>query len=221
MPHRSLKRIRTTGLLYVLLICIVNLSMAQDALKPVDGSSFSYLGSDEVDGSPYVFESFEKSKLIGTNGSVTEDVMINYNAEIDQMIAKTSETNYLLLSSYMYRDIICPSGNYRNMNTVGQKGYARIIYEGEDLALFEKTIAHRTKPDSNPYSDIKANYRIRHIQRYYLNVKEELHEIKLKEKSFYDHFPKEEVKKIFKQNDLKLKNEADLVKFLRLLDSRY
>ena len=107
------------------------------------------------------------------------------------------------------------------MNPYKLPGYGRQIYNGEKVSLFEIEKASRSRADNNKYNQIMALYKVRKTKKYFLRIGKEIHEIKLREKSFYEHFQKDEVKKILKQNDLKLKNEDDLVKFLRLLDNQY
>lgn len=185
----------------------------QDVQLSVGGvyGTAQFQGSDNTfDGSPLIFDEWQVAKLYDVDNNVLEASEINYDALNDNMLYRQDKKTMIKLNPFKYLRFEFSDMTMVNMAQFKSNGYAKLIYDGENVKFLEKKKASKTTRDSNQYSQVSAQFKITWKTDYFLFYNGQLHPVKRKEKDLADFFDKQRIKKIVKSKKLKIKNDVDL-----------
>lgn len=201
-----------------------HVSYAQGALS-VSGESqvLFYNENTNVEGSKFLFKDWKSATLVGVNGDAKEGVVINYDGMKGRFVSKIDDKNGIYLNTYEYKEVRCfcdDSGEeniYVNLASRGDASYGKLLFGNEKMEWFTKFTAMKTTSNKANYNEVTAMYRIKTQNKLLLYKDGELVEVSRKLKSLNKYFPDKNVKKIAKQNKLKLKSDKDFKSLMILL----
>jgi len=204
----------------------------QRVLRKANEIDNRYLGevkiSDEelksMDGSPYANKNFMRGDVFYDGKILFNDVLLRYNATSDQMQVKENEDD---VYGAVYKSPIVSAkigNNYyvvERSNIDNTEQYYRIVFQGENLKLYEKLEAKfyaptfaRTHYESHNIPEFKQE------RTYYVVINGIFNEVtsnKRRNFSIFD-YKKKDIQRYIKNKDLNLRNVEDIYKILPFYD---
>jgi len=176
-------------------------------------------------GTPYITKAFQPALVSG----VSQNAMMRYDAYNDQFEFINSSRDTLVLNRLeQYNKVTFTISNtvYKLMDYTkkGEKvnGYLISLFEKNGYGLFKKQNVRFTKEReaNNSYDkSLPARYDKQNDTYFFKNGDKGISEMPDSKKGFFKLFPekKAELESFFKQNDIDLDKEADMIKVLDLL----
>jgi len=179
-----------------------------------------------INGSPYIIKIFSHAKV----GTIIQNALLRYNACDDEFEFISSKGDTLVLSkSDDYADITLTSMktryqlvNFIEKNGKRNSGYlinsfekdGNILYKRQKINYYPATVAKSSYETSSParYSEVKTIFFIKYKDN-------EITELPSSKKGILKLYPdkKTELETYFKQNDIDLEKEQDLIQLLDFL----
>jgi len=178
----------------------------------------------EIDGSLYLFDTWENFGWIEHDNKKYTLKDVNYNILMDQFEYKISNDSVFIFDNNI--DLIYLANKnfkkyYLDANT-GHK-YCEVLYEGSNYSLLKKYDVRLREAGPNPLMLKGNSNEFVKSKKYYINnnVTNTLLPIKLKKNNIVALFSNKEndIKSYIKKNKISYKNENDLVKIFKYYDS--
>lgn len=183
-----------------------------------------------VEGSTYVFKNWSRSKIHAIDGSVFSVPYLNLNSQNSSFEAKMSNgvngstaknKNYIFDGSKISKVEV---GNRTFFRLKIEEGFRfmEFIYNNDDLGLYKLHYSYLKSSPLNPLTQQKQGKdKVMVKLAYYKKMDGEVIKIKLKKKELYafygDH--KDEMVKYVKENRLSVKEDDDLLRIFRHLNT--
>lgn len=183
-----------------------------------------------LDGSPYLHEEWETGDINLVNGDVAYDIKIRLNIIENDLVFYNEELFRVftidknMLSSFTMREQpgapICNFIKYTGEEIgfrLQKNDLIEVLYEG-NISLYVKHLADVI--DSN---DLNSKSKVYPKEFYFLKIGETIVEVRDNARSVLKYFPenKREIKKIIVANNLRKRNEHNLLKLVRLMDADF
>ena len=182
---------------------------------------------NNIEGSPYVNDSFQTALILPLNGKFTA----RYNAVEDLMEVKKKDGSDFILDKEANYTIQFPSKTYKVFNTNGDLNnptfeYFIVELELKNVSLLKKETKkfYEEKVAATTYSaDKPARFDKEHKTKLYIKTNSKLEPISTKTKRFLALFPdqKDTIKKYIKDNNISLKKEDQLLKLLKYINTLF
>jgi hypothetical protein len=177
---------------------------------------------NNVKGSPYLFKNWSNiATIYSSQGNMFQVRNINYDTKKDRFVAKFSIDSVYVFDSYFLNKIRIYNRIFILTNNKDETSYYELIAGAKGKQILKKSYKKIKKGARDPFTNLLTQSQYILIEKYYLNSKEGLKEIKLKKKSFLKLFKQDShvAKKIISQNNLSIKKDSDLVKFFEIYKS--
>ncbi|WP_199120947.1 hypothetical protein [Pedobacter sp. ASV28] len=191
----------------------------------VSGSPSDIFGRRDVEGSPFLYDDWNKGIIKMDNNAVYKDVELKYNVLDDVLYFLGEKDATMKFLKPVKEFVILINGKpkvFRNgFNDFGKfnkDSFYEVLADGNVLLLKKNTKRIGEKREYN--SAVTVNYVIDKAD-YFLYLDGKMLEVK-KSKDFLDSFPrkKSEMEKFASQNKINFKNEADLIKLVDYYNSK-
>jgi hypothetical protein len=193
--------------------------------KEFSNNDIEKLTAENVNGSPYLVDTFEQGEIF-INNIPREKYLMRYNIynEVFELMISPTEVNDLLKLDDMTvvlnnRKYVFLS--YNSADDEVREGYFEIITEGPKVNLYlkkNKILKEGRKARTSLESDVPS--RFIDAEEYYIQNEnsdiEHLRRMSVKELSKALGLSEEEIKKIANTQDLKIKKVSDFIKFIEL-----
>lgn len=188
--------------------------------------------SDEFVGSPYTDNNFKLGTLY-YNDEKQGEIYYRYNAyneEIEVKQTKLEKEVIQGLSTNKSVRLKKENGNFISFKTFVDKndntlnGYLTLLHDGETFDLYERIKVKFTEAQKAQNSFVKATpNRFTQFTEYYLHKKgvNRIDEVNLKNRKFIKMVnpqKRSQLKEYLKENDLNIKEEADLIEAVKFLN---
>lgn len=175
------------------------------------------------EGSPYLDETFRPGKILMKNSNEYSQGMLRYNAYRDQVELKDGD-NFTVILKRPYIEAEILGQNFSIKKYIDEKGtvadaYFIVLNKGK-YQLFERITKIFYPPEDNLSSTYKKAKPARFVDQkeYYLSIDNQPAEkIKLRKKAILEKIDINEAEQILKNNNLKLKNTDEILKFFDLI----
>lgn len=206
---------------FLLLLISSTFLNGQATVSQVNGSPFKVDKYNDVEGTPYLYESWVPATIYGYNDEKLENLSVNYNTHTGSFEYKQDNYTLIKLNSMEYNrvEVFNRSSRdvYKNFPKLGDDQYLKLIVENKGYSVFRKEYSKIKEEELGFYNSGSSRSKfVRKIQ-YFILKDNELIEFKPKAKEISKILNNREVKKIIKSNKLKIKKEEDLVKLFLLL----
>jgi len=192
--------------------------------KPID--TLRYL---EIKGTPYLYEEWKLADIESRNGILYEQILLNYNG-LEQKFEVAQQNKRVTLDESLYDQITVYLQNtegsdkewfIKGLHYDLALSYANVIYKSERIKLIRDFRVRISETTNELHGDPSVRKKFVANNVYSILYKSKLHLVRLSKKSLGKLFEnKELVNEIVLSNKLKLSEEADLIKFLTILDSQ-
>ncbi|MCC5945615.1 MAG: hypothetical protein JJT94_11825 [Bernardetiaceae bacterium] len=229
---------RTKAHSFILLLIIAPFFTAQaqmltDLLDPMQQNSELLFGEGgNVEGSPYLYEEWVKGTIKDKEGNVFREVDMRIDIYNNDLVIKNELDEEMIFQSALLSGVEFTKDNtnyvFKRMTLPGGKKakYVHVIYDSEEITLlqeFKKELFDPRKVNST-----KAGYETTKEQKakvidsevYWLSTKKggKLEEVSIRKNPFFkaiDSNKAKDLKDFAKDNDIDLKNPADLRRLLK------
>ncbi|MBD0778148.1 hypothetical protein HPE56_10115 [Maribacter sp. ANRC-HE7] len=176
-----------------------------------------------VDGSPYLFKSWDNNAKVYLDNKVYVFNMFNYNAYAERFEAKVSEDSvYIINPKGVDKVVILNRAFKRYLDPEYQRNsYFEEIFKSDNFLLLRKYYTTLREPNINPLTKVPEGLPelLQNEDFYVLKTdNEKLEKIKFRKKSVLDLIPKNQQKVVqsyVKKNNLKYNNLHDIVTILK------
>lgn len=189
-------------------------------------------GIKDFQGSPYLNESFKKTKLFYGDDFVGS-VFYRYNAYNEEIETKENLSDEGILSLNRDKKLLFEINGKKtgfktfiDENGKTLNGYLIEIYDGETFDLYKRINVKFTEGQKAYNSFVKAiPNRFSHFEEHYLKQsgKDRYEQIPTRKSKFFKLFndqKKENLKKLIKENNINIKSKEDLVSLLKILENK-
>ena len=206
------------GLLLVLLLSYESFSQnAYQAYKKRKVRAEEYAS---IDGSPYLYDEWLKAEVIAANGKVFTDEKVNYNAYTQELEHyEANEVKEMITGSYLKVSFLTDDGRQvfmRGLHPELGMDLVCVLYDGKSVDFAKKVIVI-----VQDYDNPNTGRKFIPSTEYFIIKEGRLSWINLKKKKilsvFEDHYA--ELEKYLEDNNLKLRSEAEVIKFLDYYES--
>lgn len=190
--------------------------------RPIDTLRYA-----EIKGSPYLYKEWKLADIESRNGKLHEHVLLNYNGYERKFEVAQSGTMRSLDES-LYDTIIVylqntDSGNkewfIKGLHYDLALSFANVIYNSEHIKLIRDFRVRISETTNELHGDPSVRKKFVTNEVYSILYNSKLHFVRLSKKNLGALFENRElVNKIVINNNLNLSEEADLLKFLKILD---
>ena len=190
--------------------------------RPIDTLRYA-----EIKGSPYLYKEWKLADIESRNGKLYEHVLLNYNGYERKFEVAQSGTMRSLDES-LYDTIIVylqntDSGNkewfIKGLHYDLALSFANVIYNSEHIKLIRDFRVRISETTNELHGDPSVRKKFVTNEVYSILYNSKLYFVRLSKKSLGNLFENRElVNKIVINNNLNLSAEADLLKFLKILD---
>ena len=207
-------------------------SRVQDAYTDLVNSVTRSIIKTDIKGTPYFNEKFTDSKIKYFDKSLEDIFYLRYNAFSDEIeMGKNKFQNESVEIVQKNENIVCYIGdeiflfkNYKNEIENIKKGYLNLIFDGKKSKIYRsnrKIFMEATQARTSLERAFPARYIDQKSYYISLNDFNEINYLKLSKKYILKLINNKEknIKKFISENNLKLKNEIDLIKVFLFYDT--
>ncbi len=195
--------------------------------KPVNPYAF-----DDIGGSPYLLDTFSLATIYGSNLTVYENILMNYNGKTQLLEVKLGNQTYELdPMKYLRAEIVTGrvDANGRPEKMILQRGvhkrfengFVRVVYRGRRMILADQ---FKAKAEDTPTIQMEKRKEFTRFWRnheYYLKHHTEIHPVVLDEKSIgkiLGH--RDEMAAFIREKGLDITRESDLSILLKWYEDK-
>lgn len=188
--------------------------------RPIDQKQY-----ENVNGSPYFTEEYDKGKVMLTNGNLYENVPLRYDLVADKLMFKSEKGQELeftqpvlefklMEDQYVFRSGFAPVDNHTSASF-----YQVLAGEEESQAMLLKN-TDRLIREEKAYGTANITKNIIEYANYYIAKNNQLTKVKSEKDVLAALGGKEEqLKEYIKNNKLKVKNEEDMAALVKYYNS--
>ncbi len=181
---------------------------------------------ENIKGSPYIFEDWQKGTIYDNNLRIYPNVMLNYNGESQEIEVKTDDS-FIVLESSKYLRVDIPQGEPDAMGNVDkiilQRGlhprepdsFVRMVYSGRRAFLF---VDFRCPLEKKAVRDAGQKIDFRKFdpkQTYFLKLNEKVSALKQNNSNVIKLLGhKSELESFISENNIKIESEKGLCRIL-------
>ena len=202
------------------LVRVGNLAPAGSSVESFD------IRESKVKGSPYLYDDWVSGKIVFDNGDEMENLQLNFDLHSNLLEIKMDQVVKVALPKQVRSVSIfhqpeessrfIPVAEFRTEEGEAAEGFAQVLYDGK-IKLVKKNLIEIHKPTYRPSHDVGSlDYTIRKKEKLYLLEEGILKEVK--RKSDFGKWSKK-MKAYARENNLRFRNEEDLVQLVRHYDS--
>jgi len=185
-----------------------------------------YQSANRYPGSAFLFDDWMPGEIQLKNGQTIQNLMLNYNAWADVMVYAAAGNTPVQLSDYQVKSCLIRSNTgdrsflvSRNDSTLQSaqenSRFLEVLYNGTNKLYAQRSLRiNTTLVKDNPFR--KSVYYAN--DRYLVSIGGKWITRPNKPGSYYDSYEKPVVRKIIRTHKLSLKNEDDLIRFLKELE---
>lgn len=208
-----------------LLITISNILWAQGVATVVKASHpLNPARYDEIKGSPYLYDTWYKAKIVGSDGKIYEDMAVNFNGLTHQLeLKKDGRVSQLNNASYLKVIIHTDSGEeafFRGIHPAFGANLVCILFDGEHIKLLKMfTVRKQATEVQTPMNPTVFEKFVPNAE-YYLMIDGDLTQIKLKKKKIIEALGhKSAIEAYVKENKIDLSQEIGIKALLQQYES--
>jgi hypothetical protein len=216
---------------------IITLLLSSHFANNVTGQEKVFFNSQPIDtarylqikGTPYLYEEWKLADIESRDGILYEQILLNYNG-LEQKFEVTQLNKRITLDESLYDQITVYVQNTKEGDKeLFIKGlhydlalsYVNIIYNSQRIKLIRDFRIRISETTNELHGDPSVSKKFVANKVYSILYKSKLHLVRLSKKSLGKLFENRElVNEIVQSNNLNLSEEADLIKFLTILDSQ-
>lgn len=182
--------------------------------KPIDEERY-----DNIKGTPYLFEDWQKGSIMDKKGKVIENLTLNYNGQTNNLEVKQANRFIEVDPSSYQKVIVINKEGIETVLVVGEmlpiKGkFVRMVYEGKNRKIVQ---SFRSKIETKIFNNVGKNEKFESFyskQQYYLIIDKAI-PFKLKKKSFLPLLSEQaQLEQFLKKKKMKLNSEAQLIELM-------
>lgn len=188
----------------------------KDALLPSE--------ANDVKGSPYLFEKWQKGYVYTVAGDSMQTMQINFNGLTGAFEVK--EKGRQIQANIKHHNKVKIYGADRNMVFINDHpenndlDYAELIYNGAKVKLFKSFSVYIREKTASTYNGSSKEKYYSKSTDFYAIKNDQKTEVKRKSKFFEQYFDDKNLKSYIKKNKIDLKNDSDLAKLFEYAESR-
>lgn len=180
----------------------------------------------KVRGSSYLYDDWVSGKIVFDNGDELGNLQLNFDLHHNLLEIKMEQVVKVALPKQVRSvDIFylpekssrfIPVPDFRTEDGEAAEGFAEVLYDGK-IKLVKKNLIEVQKPNYRPSHDVGSlDYIIKKREKLYLLEEGILKEVR--RKSDFGKWSKK-MKAYARENNLRFRNEADLIQLVRYYDS--
>ncbi|HHL53155.1 MAG TPA: hypothetical protein ENJ39_07230 [Flammeovirgaceae bacterium] len=174
---------------------------------------------DEIKGSPYLYNDWLPATVVGSDGKMHENILVNYNGLTGELeIKRENRQTEMEPSSYLKVMVHTPAGTqafYRGIHPQLGNKLVCVLYDGVRVKLIRDFKVRKQENEMQTPLNPTVFEKFVAQSDYYLMLEGLLHPVKIKKKkimALLDH--KQEIEKYIKENNLNLNTTEDVIKLL-------
>lgn len=177
---------------------------------------------EDINGSPYSHDGFQKGELITHDGIRYVNVKLRYNIFTDEIEYQSGEQVLSLANPLDFRYIIIDEQvfvyyPFQAGSGAIKKGFFQLIHLGEALFLKRMNISYQRPEAPQAYAEAKPARFVRGSDTYYFRFSDRMpEEISFNRKKILRTFPdyQNELDAFIRSNRLRFRNEEDMIRLL-------
>lgn len=207
----------------------VNTAFAQEYLKDLSGKPILLQQYESVEGSPFLYEKWNKGTVTLDNGTIYKDISLKYDQVRDVLLfeSKGGEAFEFVNKVKSFKIVTAESGEnkervfrsgYKQGNDIKENNFIEVLAVGK-VELLKKTTKQILEESS--YESALKKKNIHAKESHYLSDGTALSKIKMNEKSLLTALKDKdaELNEYLKKNNLKIKKEEDVLQLVNYYNS--
>jgi|GEM_PF-2132949 len=218
--NKQITKIKPNALFLLASCLLVSVQLTFAQSEPMYNSNNEVLTEQrysKVQGSPYLYKSWNKGHLHDIKDQILPHASINFNGESGLLEIKEDEKTIQLNQNLYNRVEIMVDGEKKvfvNRVTPVDLTYYRAVYQSDIMQFLEKFESKLKEEEVATYGASKSRSKFINKTKYFVFKAGKMHEVSRNSKKLVAFFKSPRLKGYIKKNKLNLKKDEDLVKAL-------